>query len=144
MVDQVKVERFAKRRVLGARLGAGLLLTTAMQEIGAIHAHANGDFIFASQVIWMAVISLFLLFAGGGFVRASAMRAALYDESTIEHVRCSLAMGFWGALLACGVTWILSRNMQLGGPEVARAVITYSVAMALMHFSNLEARALKE
>ena len=144
MVDQVKIERFAKRRILGARLGAGVLLTIAMQEIGAIRAHVNGDFLVVSQLIWVTVIFLFLLFAGGGLVRTAAMRAALYDDSTIEHVRSALSMGFWGALLACGACWILSSITQLDGPEVARAVITYSVAMALMHFSNLEAKALRE
>jgi len=34
--------------------------------------------------------------------------------------------------------------VPIGGPEVARAVITYSVAMALIHFATLETKALKE
>ena len=144
MIDQVQVERVARRRAWGARLMAGVLLTTAMHDIGAIHGYANGGFTFASEVMWIAMILAFLLFAGGGLVRASAMRAALYDESTIEHGRRSLAFGFWGALLACGVTWVLSYKLSIGGPEVARAVITYSVAMALVQFATLEAKALKE
>jgi len=144
MIDQVKIERVAKRRVWGARWMAGLLLTTAMHDIGVIHGYANGNFSFVSEIIWISVTLLFLLLAGGGFVRTAAMRAALYDESTIEHGRSALAFGFWGALLACGVCWAVSRYMPIGGAEVARAVITYSVAMALIHFATLEAKALKE
>lgn len=144
MIDQVQVERVARRRAWGARLMAGALLTTAMHDIGAIHGYTNGGFSFASEVLWMMVILLFLLFAGGGLVRTTAMRAALYDESTIQHGRSALEFGFWGALLACGVTWIASRELPIGGPEVARAVVTYSVAMALVRFATLEMKALKE
>jgi len=144
MVDQVKVERVARRRALGARLMAGVLLTTAMHDIGAIYGYANSAFSFAFEVMWLVVILLFLLFAGGGLVRTAAMRAALYDESTIEHGRRALAFGFWGALLACGVTWVLSRALSINGPEVARAVVTYSVAMALVRFAALEMKALEE
>lgn len=144
MIDQVQVERVAKRRAWGARLMAGALLTTAMHDIGAIHGYANGDFSVASQALWIVVILLFLLFAGGGLVRTTAMRSALYDESTIEHGRRALEFGFWGALLACGVTWVVSRKLSIGGPEVARAVVTYSVAMALVRFATLEMKALEE
>jgi len=49
-----------------------------------------------------------------------------------------------GPLLACGVSWVLSRKVAIGGPEVARAVVTYAVAMALLYFANLEMKALKE
>jgi len=144
MMDQVQVERIARRRAWGARLMAGALLTTAMHDIGAIGGYTNGGFSFAFEAVWMIVILLFLLFAGGGLVRTAATRAALYDESTIEHGRRALAFGFWGALLACGVSWVLSRKVAIGGPEVARAVVTYAVAMALLYFANLEMKALKE
>jgi len=144
MIDQAKIERVAKRRVWGARWMAGLLLTTAMHDIGAIHGYANGSLSFVSEMIWISMTLLFVLLAGGAFVRTAAMRAALYDESTIEHGRRALAFGFWGALVACGVCWGLNRYVPIGGPEVARAVITYSVAMALVQFATLEAKALKE
>ena len=144
MIDQVQVERVARRRAWGARFMAGVLLTTAMHDIGAIYGYANGGFSIASQALWVIVILLFLLFAGGGLVRTSAMRAALYDESTIEHGRRALEFGFWGALLACGVTWAVSSKVPIGGPDVARAVVTYSVAMALVRFATLEMKALEE
>jgi hypothetical protein len=144
MINQVQIDRIARRRAWGARLMAGALLTTAVHDIGAMRGYANGGFSFASEVVWMTVILLFLLFAGGGLVRTAAMRAALYDESTIEHGRRSLAFGFWGALLACGVSWVLSREIPISGPEVARVVVTYSIAMVLLYFANLEMKALKE
>ena len=144
MIDQVQVERVARRRAWGARLMAGALLTTAMHDIGAIRDHANGGFSLAFEAMWMIVILLFLLFAGGGLVRTKKMRAALYDESTIEHGRDALAFGFWGALLACGITWAVSSRLPIGGPEVARAVVTYSVAMVLVRFASLEMKALQE
>jgi len=144
MIDQAKLEHVTKRRIWGARWMAGLLLTTALHDIGVLRGYGNDAFNFASEAVWIIVMSLFILFAGGGLVRTAAMRAALYDESTIEHARRSLAFGFWAALLACGVSWALSSYVPIGGPVVARAVMTYSVAMALAHFATLEAKALKE
>jgi hypothetical protein len=92
----------------------------------------------------MVMIVIFVLFAGGGLARTPAMRAAVYDESTIEHGRRAFALGFWTALAVCGGYWIASLYAAIGGPEVARAVITLSVSIALIRFAMLEMRALRD
>lgn len=129
---------------MGARLMGAVLVATALNDIGALRGPADTGLNTAMDALWLIVILLFLLFAGGGLVRKAAMRAALYDESTIEHGRRSLAVGFWGALLASAVCWVLSRETPVDGPQVARAVITFSVAIVLMTFATLEMKALKE
>ena len=121
-----------------------VLVTTALNDIGALYGPANTGLNTTMNVLWLIVMLLFLLFAGGLLVRKATMRAALYDESTIEHGRRSLAMGFWGALLASAVCWVLSHETPVDGPQVARAVITFSVAIVLMTFATLEMKALKE
>ena len=85
-----------------------------------------------------------MLFAGGVFVRTPATRAAVYDESTIRHGLFALSLGFWTALVTCGVYWTVSLHHAIGGAEVARAVVTTSVAISLLRFATLEMRALKD
>lgn len=145
MVDQVYVERIAKRRAICARLMALLLLMSGTSQIGRLHgltALRPVDFVAGS--VWMVIIIMFVLFAGGGLTRTPQMRAAIYDESTIEHGRRAFSLGFWIALAVCGGYWIASLTMPIGGPEVVRAVTTLSISIALLRFATLEMRALKD
>ena len=144
-IDQAQVERVAKRRAVGARLMALVLLLTGFHDIASRHGFAQiGDFGRTTGAVWMVIIVLFVLFAGGGITRTPAMRAAVYDESTIEHGRRAFALGFWVALAACGASWLASFHTLVTGPEVAHAVITTSVAIALLRFATLEMRAMKD
>jgi hypothetical protein len=145
MVDQAYVERIAKRRAICARLMALVLLLTGLHDIAARHDFAQiGEMGRTTGAVWMVMIVLFVLFAGGGITRTHAMRAAVYDESTIEHGRRAFALGFWIALVVCGAAWIASLHTMIAGAEVAHAVVTMSVAIALLRFATLEMRALKD
>jgi len=145
MVDQAYVERVAKRRATCARLMALLLLASGMSQIGRLHgitALRTVDFVAGS--VWMVIIVIFVLFAGGGLTRTPQMRAAIYDESTIEHGRRAFSLGFWTALAVCAVYWIAGLYMPIGGPEVVRAVTTLSISIALFRFATLEMKAMKD
>lgn len=145
MVDQIYVERVAKRRAICARLMALLLLTSGMSQIGRLHGvTALRSVDFAAGSVWMVMIVIFVLFAGGGLTRTPQMRAAIYDESTIEHARRAFSLGFWIALAVCGGYWIASLYAPIGGPEVVRAVTTLSIAIALLRFATLEMKAMKD
>ena len=145
MVDQVYVDRVAKRRAVCARLMGLLLLLSGMSQIGRLHGlTALRPVEFTAGSVWMVMIVMFALFAGGGLVRNPQLRAAIYDESTIAHGRRAFALGFWIALAVCGGYWVASLYMPIGGPEVARAVTTLSISIALLRFATLEMRALKD
>jgi len=145
MVDQAYVERIAKRRAVCARLMALLLLLSGINQIGRLHGYTSLRLVdFTAGSVWMVMILIFVLFAGGGLTRTPQMRAAIYDESTIAHGRRAFALGFWIALAVCGGYWIASLYMPIGGPEVVRAVTTLSISIALLRFATLEMRALKD
>src|SRR5262245_14018236 len=50
-----------------------------------------------AYVIWAAVLVLFLA-TGGGYILPRAVRAVLNDESTIEHRRRAMSVGFLVAM----------------------------------------------
>jgi hypothetical protein len=144
MVDQAYVERVTKRRAICARLMALLLLTSGISQIGRLHGITGlrpVDFVAGS--VWMVMIIMFVLVAGGGITLGPQMRAAIYDESTIAHARRAFSLGFWIALAVCGGYWIASLYIPVGGPEVVRAVTTLSISIALLRFATLEMKAMK-
>ena len=145
MVDQVYVDRVAKRRAVAARLMGLLLLLSGMSQIGRLHGlTALRPVEFTAGSVWMVMIVMFVLVAGGGLVRNRQLRAAIYDESTIEHGRRAFALGFWVALAVCAAYQIASLFDPIGGPEVIRAVTTLSISIALLRFATLEMRAMKD
>ena len=145
MVDQVYVDRVAKRRAICARLMGLLLLLSGMSQIGRLHGlTALRPVEFTAGSVWMVMIVMFVLVAGGGLVRNRQLRAAIYDESTIEHARRAFALGFWIALAICAAYQIASLFDPIGGPEVIRAVTTLSISIALFRFATLEMRAMKD
>ena len=145
MVDQVYVDRVAKRRAICARLMGLLLLLSGMSQIGRLHGlTALRPVEFTAGSVWMVMIVMFVLVAGGGLVRNRQLRAAIYDESTIEHGRRAFALGFWIALAVCAAYWIASLYTGIGGPEVVRGVTPLSIAVALLRFATLEMRAMKD
>ena len=145
MVDQVYVDRVAKRRAICARLMGLLLLLSGMSQIGRLHGlTALRPVEFTAGSVWMVMIVMFALFAGGGLVRNRQLRAAIYDESTIEHGRRAFALGFWIVLAVCAAYQITSLFDPIGGPEVIRAVTTLSISVALFRFATLEMRAMKD
>lgn len=145
MVDQVYVDRVAKRRAICARMMGLLLLLSGMSQIGRLHGiTALRTVDFTAGSVWMVMIVMFVLVAGGGMVRSPQIRAAVYDESTIEHGHQAFAIGFWIALIVCGGYWIASLYTAIGGPEVVRGVTTLSISIALFRFATLEMRAMKD
>jgi hypothetical protein len=145
MVDQTYVDRIAKRRAVCARLMGLLLLLSGMSQIGKLHGITALRVVdFTAGSVWIVMIVIFVLFAGGGLNRTPQMRAAIYDESTIEHGRRAFALGFWIALAVCAGYWIASLYGPIGGPEVVRGVTTLSISIALFRFATLEMRAMKD
>jgi protein-S-isoprenylcysteine O-methyltransferase Ste14 len=96
----------------------------------------------SAWIVW-AMALLFFLAWGGGLLRGAKMRAVLNDETTIDHRRRAMALGFWGALATAFGVYILSFFDTITVREGARLVITFAIALALLRFGTLERRALK-
>jgi len=94
-------------------------------------------------VIWAVALCLFLAFSGG-LLRGRAVRAQLNDESTRDHRRRAMALGFWGAMGAALVVYVLSYFEPITVREGVRLVITIAIMLALLRFGTLEKKALKD
>ena len=98
---------------------------------------------FAAWIIWAAALLIFLA-VGGGLWRGPRMRALLNDETTIDHRKRAMALGFWGAIGTAVLVYGLSFYDPISSREGARLIITIGVALALLRFGTLERKALKD
>lgn len=97
----------------------------------------------AAWIVWAAALLLFLA-AGGGLLRGARMRALLNDETTIDHRKRAMALGFWGAIGTAALVYFLSFYEPISAREAARLIITFGIALALLRFGTLERKALKD
>ena len=97
----------------------------------------------AAWAIWGVILCLFLAFSGG-LVRDPAARAQLNDETTREHRRRAMALGFWGAMGTALFVYLISYFEPIAVREGVRLVITLAIMLALLQFSALERKALKD
>jgi hypothetical protein len=96
----------------------------------------------SAWIVWAVALLGFLMWSGG-LLRGRGVRAALNDESTREHRRMALVVGFWGAIGTAFLVYIASFFEQISAREGVRLVITLSIALALLRFGTLERSALK-
>jgi hypothetical protein len=89
---------------------------------------------------WVALFVLLLVLATGLF-RGPGVRAMLNDESTLDHRRRALGVGFWAAIATCTLLWLTTE--PLTGSEAARMVVTVSGSVALVRFGWLEWKSLR-
>src|ERR1043165_5346430 len=62
--------------------------------------HPLGDQLkLSAYVVWAVVLMLFIA-TGGGWILPREVRAILNDESTREHRRRAVGLGFWVAMAA--------------------------------------------
>lgn len=96
----------------------------------------------SAWIVWAAALLFFLVW-GGGLLRGAKMRAVLNDETTLDHRRRAMVVGFWGALGTAFLVFVASFYEPITAREGVRLVITLSIALALLRFGTLERRALK-
>jgi len=97
----------------------------------------------AAWIVWAAALLMFLA-VGGGLFRGARMRALLNDETTLDHRRRALALGFWGAMGTAALVYGLSFYEPISARMAVRFVITFGIAIALLRFGTLEKKALKD
>jgi hypothetical protein len=97
----------------------------------------------AAWIVWAAALLMFLA-VGGGLFRGARIRALLNDETTIDHRKRAMALGFWGAIGTAILVYGLSFYEPISAREGARLIITFGIALALLRFGTLERKALKD
>jgi hypothetical protein len=89
-------------------------------------------------------VLLLLLATGGSLLRTKGIRALMNDEVTAGHQRTSVIAGFWVAMATALVLYALPGAEHLQAREAVYVLVTASVSAALLLFSYLEYRALRD
>lgn len=110
--------------------------------------HAIGrPFFYAERHVtldWWAInaIALLLLLAtGGGLLTPRQIRALVNDEVSGSNYRTAVVSGFWVAVIAAMVLYLLPRFDSLTAREGSYVVVTASTFVATLVFAFLELRA---
>jgi hypothetical protein len=97
----------------------------------------------AAWTVWAIALLVFLAW-GGGLLRGRQVRGILNDETTVDHRRRAIALGFWGAMGTAFLVYGLTFIEPVSGREATRLIVTFGVAFALLRFGALERRALRD
>jgi hypothetical protein len=137
-------DRIAWGRARGATVLAAIFIAT---QIGSFHNDASvrppRNVELASLAGWGVALLVFFA-VGSGLFRGAQVRALLNDESTLDHRRRAMVLGFWAALLGATGLYVLGFFTEVPGREGLRLVITLSIVVALLRFGTLEKKALKD
>jgi protein-S-isoprenylcysteine O-methyltransferase Ste14 len=99
-------------------------------------------FKIAAWLAW-ALVLLLLLATGGGLFRRREIRALMEDDSTRDHRRTAFSTGFWAALAAAILIYVLSMVEPVSGREASHLIISAAIGGALIAFAWLERRAMR-
>jgi protein-S-isoprenylcysteine O-methyltransferase Ste14 len=99
-------------------------------------------FKIAAWLAW-ALVLLLLLATGGGLFRRREVRALMEDDTTRDHRRTAFSTGFWAALGAAILIYILSMIEPVSGREASHVIISAAIGAALIAFAWLERRAMR-
>lgn len=98
------------------------------------------DWIRISGFMGWALVLLFLLATGGGFVWRRDVRELMRDESTRAHNRMAQAAGFWAAMIAALAVYVLSIFEPVTPSACMHWVLSAGIGVALLRFAMLERR----
>ncbi|MFA5966739.1 MAG: hypothetical protein WC804_22205 [Sphingomonas sp.] len=136
-------ERLARRRARVATVMAIYFMATqAISFPGDIVLNRPGIVHLVGWVGWAAAL-LVLLALGNGLFRGGAVRGILNDETTLDHRKRAMALGFWAAIATAFLVFALSFIEPISAREASRLIVTTTIATALLRFGTLERRALR-
>jgi hypothetical protein len=148
MSSNVPVEiadRLSRRRAL--LVGAAVIAFLLAQSVARPYFVGGPDSAHDAKVVmWVVHIGLLLLLLGTGgcLLRTKGVRALMNDEVTAGHPRVSVVAGFWVAMVVALGLYVVPGADHLAAREAVYVLVTASVAAALLLFSYLEYRALRD
>ncbi|CAN5486402.1 hypothetical protein BH10PSE14_BH10PSE14_29640 [soil metagenome] len=136
-------ERLARRRARVATVMAVYFMATqAISFPGDIVLNRPGIVHLIGWVGWAAAL-LVLLALGNGLFRGGAVRGILNDETTLDHRKRAMALGFWAAIATAFLVFALTFIEPIAAREASRLIVTLTISVALLRFGMLERRALR-
>lgn len=93
--------------------------------------------------VW-AVALMVLLGVSGGLFRSKAVRELMDDELTRAHRRSALVAGYYAAMLAALILYVVSQYVRMSPPEAIHVIVTVGVIVPMARFVMLERRADRE
>ena len=150
MSDVETAERITRKRARMVMVLAVIFIGTQAVYFGkAAKFDALGDMrtvdaVHISAWLVMAAALLALLLTGGGWFRGQQVRALVDDESTREHRRKALSVGFVAAMANCAGLYFATFFEPISGREAVHLTMTIGIGAALLSFGTLERMALKD
>jgi hypothetical protein len=136
-------ERLTRRRARVATVMAVYFIATqAISFPGDIVLNRPGIVHLVGWVGWAAAL-LVLLALGGGLFSGGTMRGILNDETTLDHRKRAMALGFWAAIASAFLVFALTFIEPVSARAASRLIVTCTIAAALLRFGMLERRALR-
>ena len=81
---------------------------------------------------------------GGAWFRPREIRELVNDESTRAHRQAGLVYGFWAAMVAALVLYVVNMCETVSGRDAVHVILSAGIVVALIRFGMLERRALKD
>jgi hypothetical protein len=89
--------------------------------------------------VW-ALVLLFVLATGGGFLRHRRLRGLLNDELTRQNRTKGYVTGFWAAAAACIALYLVGMFEPVSGREAIHIILSAGIGAALLAFAIRERR----
>ncbi len=143
--DAQAAERLSRKRARALPAMAAIFISQQVVFlVNNYEGTRNVDRVAVGSWIVLTVVLLLALATGGGWIYPKAVRDLANDESTRAHRAQALAAGFWAAMIAALVLFIVDLFEPVDGRDAAHIVLTLGIAIALMTFGSLEKRALRD
>ncbi|MDB5675818.1 MAG: hypothetical protein JWM65_2800 [Sphingomonas bacterium] len=137
-------ERIARKRARVATVMAIIFVTSQAASFhDDVPLNRPATLHLAAWTVWAVALLVFLVW-GGALFRGRQVRGILNDESTVDHRRRAIELGFWAAIGTAFLVYGLTFIEPVSGREATRLIVTFGVAFALLRFGMLERRALRD
>ena len=93
----------------------------------------------SAWLVWVLVL-LALLATGGGLMRSRSVRALLNDELTRANRAAAYVAGFWGAMVAGVLCYIVNLFEPVQTRQAIHAIVSIGIAAAFLTFAIRERR----
>lgn len=136
--DVERAEGLSRARALLMAIAAAVLIVNLVIQYGN-PAYVGSDVRGAS---WLVVIGLwlFILWNGGGIRLRGRMRALLNDELSLRNRARALAFGFYAAVGAALLLYVLEWSTPISAGDALKIVSGGGLAAALACYAWLEWR----
>jgi cation transport ATPase len=143
--DIETAERLGRRRARVVPVFALVFMSGQAMYLGnaAEPLRAVDTVRIVAWLIW-ALALLLLLATGGGLFRSRAVRQLMEDETTKEHRRRGIAMGFWATMLSGVVLYLLAVFEDVTAREAIHIMLSFGIGTALVSFAYHERRAMRD